>query len=522
MKRPRGCQPMAADNPFTALIVSPELLPLITAYQDGVFHDMLPFLTLETCPTTGDFSDVVVHYKDLYPILTSWLDAWGIRRLSKLLACMPFLWDIVLYHAIQLHNLPLLDWCLANRTDYSHCLLDMAADANHLDVMELLFSQGHRGCSDHAIDAAIRHGNLSTVLFLRDHCAHIVPDVDAHCIRRAVEHGQLGLLRFFLDLHPRQLEYDLVGLGPAMANGHSDMILFCLTRLPPQIVSSLTRSMLFGASQYGLLPLVQALSPIVRFATPALMDGAAANGHLDVVQWLHANRTEGYTYKAVVSAATFGHLHVLAYLHRQDDGRIAAVHRLLPTIVQNGHLAVAEYVVEHKLVHMQSCTLAIAMASGRLDVLQWWFATFDHSSAPLADAMPFVANGNLEAVRWMFDQGILTDVTSDSLCHAAQNGHLALLQWLHDAGYGRDFDRVALTRGAAALGRVHIIRWLFSTTWGACPRCALGVAETYNHIVTVRVLRSIVARKQHKFSCEACAPTKSCFAALLNAVAMAN
>lgn len=37
------------------------------------------------------------------------------------------------------------------------------------------------------------------------------------------------------------------------------------------------------------------------------MDGAAANGHLEVVRWLHNNRLEGCTTKAMEGAALNGH-----------------------------------------------------------------------------------------------------------------------------------------------------------------------------------------------------------------------
>ena len=45
------------------------------------------------------------------------------------------------------------------------------------------------------------------------------------------------------------------------------------------------------------------------------IDKAAQNGHLHVVEWLHENRTEGYTEYAMNSAAHNGHLHVVEWLH---------------------------------------------------------------------------------------------------------------------------------------------------------------------------------------------------------------
>ncbi|KAI8925251.1 hypothetical protein BC831DRAFT_462006 [Entophlyctis helioformis] len=50
------------------------------------------------------------------------------------------------------------------------------------------------------------------------------------------------------------------------------------------------------------------------------MDHAAENGHLHVVKWLHANRTEGCTTNAMDWAARSGHLHVVKWLlaHRTE------------------------------------------------------------------------------------------------------------------------------------------------------------------------------------------------------------
>ncbi|KAG1703744.1 hypothetical protein DVH05_006759 [Phytophthora capsici] len=44
------------------------------------------------------------------------------------------------------------------------------------------------------------------------------------------------------------------------------------------------------------------------------MDSAAENGHLHVVKWLHENRDEGCTTKAMTCAARNGHLKVVRWL----------------------------------------------------------------------------------------------------------------------------------------------------------------------------------------------------------------
>ena len=44
------------------------------------------------------------------------------------------------------------------------------------------------------------------------------------------------------------------------------------------------------------------------------MDLAAENGHLEVVKWLHHNRSEGCTTDAMNRAAKYGHLEVVKFL----------------------------------------------------------------------------------------------------------------------------------------------------------------------------------------------------------------
>ncbi|EFA78479.1 cell division cycle protein 45 [Heterostelium album PN500] len=55
------------------------------------------------------------------------------------------------------------------------------------------------------------------------------------------------------------------------------------------------------------LEVVQYLSPKISVSSPAVMDLAAADGNLAIVQWLHQNRTEGCTNKSIQEAVVRGH-----------------------------------------------------------------------------------------------------------------------------------------------------------------------------------------------------------------------
>ena len=74
------------------------------------------------------------------------------------------------------------------------------------------------------------------------------------------------------------------------------------------------------------------------------MDWAAEGGHLDIVQWLHFNRSEGCTTSAMDLAARNGHLDVVKWLHlNRYEG--------CPTFaMRSKHIAIVRYLVENGLV----------------------------------------------------------------------------------------------------------------------------------------------------------------------------
>ncbi|KAF0692331.1 Aste57867_16588 [Aphanomyces stellatus] len=66
------------------------------------------------------------------------------------------------------------------------------------------------------------------------------------------------------------------------------------------------------------------------------MDTAAGQGHLEVVQFLHENRTEGCTTLAMDNAARRGQLHVLRYLHtHRSEGTSSNV---MKSVMNNANL----------------------------------------------------------------------------------------------------------------------------------------------------------------------------------------
>ncbi|CAM9941389.1 unnamed protein product, partial [Ectocarpus sp. 12 AP-2014] len=76
------------------------------------------------------------------------------------------------------------------------------------------------------------------------------------------------------------------------------------------------------------------------------MDGAAENGSLEVVKWLHYNRQEGCTGDAIFLAAKTGHADVVQWLLRHRTERCPANRNIMDWVANHGNLKVLKVLHE--------------------------------------------------------------------------------------------------------------------------------------------------------------------------------
>ena len=100
------------------------------------------------------------------------------------------------------------------------------------------------------------------------------------------------------------------------------------------------------AASYGLIEYVIYLSEMGASCSTSALNNAAESGHLDIVKWLHFNRSEGCTTSAMDLAARYGHLEIVKWLHQnRTEGCVWAI--IFSS--GNGHLSVVKYLVENRL-----------------------------------------------------------------------------------------------------------------------------------------------------------------------------
>jgi hypothetical protein len=259
----------------------------------------------------------------------------------------------------------------------------------------------------------------------------------------AVHDGQpLEVLKWLLDHQPdsQQLPGYCV-MDDTGAWGHLDVLQYFHSL---QLSSFTTRTFSRGDEENADAP---------SWCTDDAMNEAAANGHLDVVKWLHANRPEGCSTLAMDGAASNGNLEVVKWLHEhRTEGCTTDA---MDDAAGGGHLDVVQWLHSNREEGCTSFAMDSAARSGHLDVVKWLHR--HRSEGATKDALDGAAdNGHLNVVQWLHEHRS-EGCTTDAVHFAAVHGHFEVLLFLHSQrteGCSRN------TLVDAALGNSNIVEWL--------------------------------------------------------------
>ncbi|KAF0690026.1 Aste57867_18535 [Aphanomyces stellatus] len=507
--------------PILRVLVSSELLPVISAFQDGLFADMFPFLVdfVQERRLYPMFGCRLVDYNCLmqdffHPEFSSWLAAYGLARLPTLLTCLPFLRTTIVEYAAWSANLALLAWCDTNfQLDCArvvkHSLVVIATERGHVSVLEYLFARHVVDTDMATLQSAIKQTptNLHLVRTLVEHGRNsLLPDDLLKLLEAALTVGSIEIVDYLLNdfiASPDVLRHAWCVVQAAY-EGHERLTFSLLERGFDRSGLSID-----VAAHGGSLTLVQHLHDLGGVdCTTQAMDTAAYCGHLDVIRWLHANRHEGCTRNAVSQAASCGHLGIVKFLHVE-----------YPAVFDHDHLSAfadavgatatswpaVQYLLEHHLCACPTNLLESAVAGGQMDIAQWLLdnpTTLGRQLTCSTDAMDAaaehgrvamlewchqhdptvgcttkasyyaIANGHSDIVFWLKTHGYLNPVDTRAVLDAIRSGHVATVTLLESYLLTRTFDGVAALKAAAFFRQVKMVRWLLQRSMG-CPKCTL-------------------------------------------------
>lgn len=212
---------------------------------------------------------------------------------------------------------------------------------------------------------------------------------------------------------------------------------------------------------------------------------AAANGHLEILQWLYDQHRDRVCFGGLemCGAVKNEHERVVAWLREHAVPRAECRNDVLRAGAEAGDLDVVKWLCEDRGSD-GTALVKIAIRCCQWETARWIMELCGMKRIPLDTYFPArpgnlsflkyltarelgsfhvgtllaaAAHGHLDVVKWLhLEQGV--DLTVDAMRDAAQNGHLGVVQWLFERRCGMCDSSVLAS--AAKAGRLAVLQWL--------------------------------------------------------------
>lgn len=370
-------------------------------------------------------------------------------------------------------DLAMLQWLHKNRIGHCHAwALQMAVSNGHVDVAQWLFE--HYGSTILSSNPCGRnapithHGNaINRILGALSRRKPSILGAD-RAIRDAASRGHLVIVQMLFDA-PKSIWYvssrmidkkvipipqaqELRSFGDAMeraaANGHLEVVQWLYRQ------GFRTANAMDGAARNGHLHVLEWLHRNKATCTSSAIDAAAEHNHLSIVQWLHSNRSEGCTTDAMDAAARNGHREMVIWLHENRTEGCTA--NAMDGAAGSGYLQIVRWLHDNRLEGCTENAMDSAAGGGYLCVIQWLHK--NRSEGCTFKAMDNAAGyGHLKVVQWLHSHR-LEGCTASAANFAAAFGHFDVLKWLcanRVENCKPDFIELA-----ASIGHLGVVKWL--------------------------------------------------------------
>ncbi|KAF0683935.1 Aste57867_24016 [Aphanomyces stellatus] len=398
--------------PFVQALMSTDILLTMTQFQQGLCLDFRPFRSF--CDFAWSGRCPAKHLvTSITKALSPWLETHELHRAVRLCAALPHM------------TMPLLLYVVCHDRD---------------DLLAILLP---------AIDAtlSVRHARIGTAQVTTPRLW-----LDSTTWRHPIDY----LFLWCAQLDRRALLRCLVshaGMCPraavdaAAAFGHLAMLQWMLDETP-----TCSKRALDSAAGGGYLDVVQFLHARGAPCSPKAMDFALQAHHFDVARYLRAHRTEGHSPYMHPWAASHGDVAVLDFITEDATG-IPWTTDMMDLAAANGHLEMVEWLCDHSPVGCTTHAMEQAATNGHIEIVQCLIRYPWTRSAVSAAAF----RGHVDVLAVLTThEPIDGPIDPIVVIHsAASQERVAVVDWLAQT-YGRAaiaqaHNTIALERGRAVL-----------------------------------------------------------------------
>eukprot|EP01133_Synstelium_polycarpum_P017751 gene17751-21171_t len=225
-----------------------------------------------------------------------------------------------------------------------------------------------------------------------------------------------------------------------------------------------------------------------REITYAAMDNAAKNGSLEIVKYLHDNRSEGCTVNAIDGAAKMGHLDVVIYL--SENRTEGCTTRAIDKAASRGHLDVVKYLSEHRTEGCTENAMDKAAKHNHLNIVEYLHS--HRTEGASENAMDYASmNGHLSIVQFLH-RSRSEGCTEAAMDLAAANGHMSVVQFLHQSR--SEGCTTAAMDDAAMCGDIDMMSWLHTNRSEGCSKMACDYASYCGSLYNDRDINETLKR----------------------------
>ncbi|KAG9400938.1 Ankyrin repeat and SAM domain-containing protein 3 [Aphanomyces cochlioides] len=328
----------------------------------------------------------------------------------------------------------------------------------NFSLLEFLYLHGHRW-SIQAFDVTAATGPLSVLEWLAGHCQGESFNCTHRALDNASEHGHVDIVKWLVQ---------------AFASGQ--VVAFDNT------TNVHAMDLAAAGGHVEVLEILHTASSLNVKATTAAMDVAAAQGHVKVLNWLRMNRREGHTAKAIYGAASNGHLDCVQWLHTASRHLNAGWDaRIMDAAAANGHLEIVKFLHTNRREGCTSMAMSLAAANGHLDVVEFLFT--HRRELCTEDALDWAASvGQLASVEWLHAHAahLPISVSVVAMDEAASHNYMDVVQFLHT--HRNEGCTKSAMDNAAANGHLEMVKWLHKNRSEGCTEWAICLAALADNV----------------------------------------